>query len=215
MNQKLSALFIINWLFSVGSFAQSSKTRLTFPNAFVYEVVKGNEKSEVWIYHNPKTGQFLYVPNDDMVKSVVGSANGIYTIYAQNENGKKVKFVQTVSKISEQSPKNNLLKRINKTKTITGSQGKIVSEGFTLSYLKTNEIDTLYLSTQIKGNANILYGFSRLEGDAKLPNAFDLIGQVSNNQFLIEYISTYSTVKLVAYESNPYTFETRAYQLKK
>lgn len=194
-------------------FAQSSETTLSFLNAFIYEVVKGNEKSEIWIYHNPQTGQFLYVPNDEMVKAVVGSSNGIYTIYAQNENGKKVKFVQKVPKVLERTSKNNLLKPINKIKVISGSQGKIVSEGFTLSYLKTNEIDTLYLSTQIKGNANVLYGFSKLEGDAKLPNTFDFIGQISDRQFITNYISKYGSLKLIAYESNPYEFETRGYQL--
>lgn len=201
----------ISIFISFKTYSQSSKTTLNFPNAFIYEVVKGNEKSELWVYHNPKTGQFLYVPNDDIVKAVMGSANGVYTVYGQNEIGKKVKFLQTISKVLEHSPKNNLLKRIDKTKTISGAQGKIISDGFTLNYLKTNEIDTLFLTTQIKGNANVLYGFSRLDGDSKLPNPFALLGEVPNNQFLTEYVSKYSSVKLIAYESNPYNFDITGY----
>ena len=203
---------VISIFLSFRTFSQSSKTTLNFPNAFIYEVVKGNEKSEIWVYHNPTTGQFLYVPNDDMVKGVVGSADGTYKTYAQTEDGNKVVFRTIIPKVSEKSTPNNRLKYINLSKKINGSQGQILSKGFTLNYLKTNEIDTLYLSTQIKGNANVLYGFSMLDGDAKLPNSFAFLGEVPNNQFLTEYISKYSSVKLIAYESNPYQLDIRGYK---
>jgi hypothetical protein len=193
-------------------FSQSFKTTLDFPNAFIYEVVKGNEKSEFWIYHNPKTGQYLYVPNDDMVKAVLGSPNGSYKTYAQTEEGKKVVFSITIPKVLEKSKPNSRLKSIKLTKQLNASQGQILSKGFTLSYLKTNEIDTLFLTNQIKGNANILYGFSTLDGDAKLPNSLALLGEVPDNQFLTEYISKYSSIKLIAYENNPYQFDVRAYK---
>jgi hypothetical protein len=193
-------------------FSQSFKTTLDFPNTFIYEVVKGNEKSEFWIYHNPKTGQYLYVPNDDMVKAVLGSPNGSYKTYAQTEEGKKVVFSITIPKVLEKSKPNSRLKSIKLTKQLNASQGQILSKGFTLSYLKTNEIDTLFLTNQIKGNANILYGFSTLDGDAKLPNSLALLGEVPDNQFLTEYISKYSSIKLIAYENNPYQFDVRAYK---
>jgi hypothetical protein len=193
-------------------FSQSFKTTLDFPNAFIYEVIRGNEKSEFWIYHNPKTGQYLYVPNDDMVKAVLGSPNGSYKTYAQTEEGKKVVFSITIPKVLEKSKPNSRLKSIKLTKQLNASQGQILSKGFTLSYLKTNEIDTLFLTNQIKGNANILYGFSTLDGDAKLPNSLALLGEVPDNQFLTEYISKYSSIKLIAYENNPYQFDVRAYK---
>ncbi|MDZ7896907.1 MAG: hypothetical protein U5N85_02605 [Arcicella sp.] len=192
--------------------SQSSKSTLYFPNAFIYEVGRGNEKSELWIYHNPQKGQYLYVPNDDMVKAVLGSPNGIYKTYAQTEDGKKVIFTTKISKVLEKSKPNNRLKSINSNRRINASQGQILSKGFTLSYLKTNEIDTLFLSTQIKGNANVLYGFSMLDGDDKLPNSFALLGEVPNSQFLTEYVSKYSSVKLIAYESNPYQFDVKGYK---
>ncbi len=98
------------------------------------------------------------------------------------------------------------------SKKINASQGQILSKGFTLSYLKTNEIDTLFLTTQIKGNANILYGFGMLDEDSKLPNSFALLGEVTNNQFLTESISKYSSVKLIAYESNPHHLDITGYK---
>ena len=61
----------------------------------------------------------------------------------------------------------------------------LLSKGFTLSYLKTNEIDTLFLTTQIKGNAYILYGFGMLDDDSKLPNSFALLGEVKYKSFRI------------------------------
>jgi hypothetical protein len=192
--------------------SQSSKSILDFPNVFIYEVSRGNEKSEFWIYHNPQSGQYLYVPNDDMVKAILGSPNGSYKTYAQTEEGKKVFFSTTIPKVLEKSKPNSRLKSIKLTKQLNASQGQILSKGFTLSYLKTNEIDTLFLTTQIKGNANILYGFSMLDGDAKLPNSLALLGEVSDNQFLTEYISKYSSIKLIAYESNPYQFDVRGYK---
>lgn len=203
---------IISVLSLSHAFSQSTKSILDFPNVFIYEVSRGNEKSEFWIYHNPKTGQYLYVPNDDMVKAVLGSPNGSYKTYAQTEEGKKVFFSTTIPKVLEKSKPNSRLKSIKLTKQLNASQGQILSKGFTLSYLKTNEIDTLFLTTQIRGNANILYGFSMLDGDAKLPNSLALLGEVSDNQFLTEYISKYSSIKLIAYESNPYQFDVRGYK---
>lgn len=208
----INKYLIINTLITFQVFSQSTKTMLNFPNAFIYEVVRGNEKSEFWIYHNPQTGQYLYTPNDDMVKGVVGSADGTYKTYGQTEDGKKVVFATIIPKVSEKSKPNNRLNYINLSKKINASQGQILSKGFALSYLKTNEIDTLFLTTQIKGNANILYGFGMLDGDSKLPNSFALLGEVPNDQFLTEYISKYSSVKLIAYESNPYHLDITGYK---
>jgi hypothetical protein len=100
---------LISAFSSFKTFSQSSKSILDFPNAFIYEVICGNEKSEFWIYHNPKTGQYLYVPNDDMVKAVLGSPNGSYKTYAQTEEGKKVVFSITIPKVLEKSKPNSRL----------------------------------------------------------------------------------------------------------
>lgn len=199
---------------SIG-FAQS-KTRNTlyFPNAFVYELTtNGTEKQEIWIYHNPKNGQFLYKPNNDMLKGVIGASDGNYKIFAQLENGKTVFWTKNIKKVTEKPLPNNFLKPNNQSKkTTSSSQGQLISKGFTLSYLKTKEVDTLYLNTQIKGNANVLYGFSMLDGDAKLPNAFNLLGLVASNQFLTELHTPYSNIRLLTYESHPYWFETNTYK---
>lgn len=206
------AVFILS---NSNGFAQSkTPNTLYFPNAFIYEVTtSGNEKQEIWIYHNPKNGQFLYIPIDDMLKGVLGAANGNYKIFAQLEDGKTVFWSETIKKVLEKPLPNNFLKPNNKSKkTTSSSQGQLISKGFTLSYLKTNEVDTLYLNTQIKGNANVLYGFSMLDGDAKLPNAFNLLGLVASNQFLAELHTPYSNVRLLTYESNPYWFETAKYK---
>lgn len=202
------AIFVLSN--SIG-FAQSkTPSTLYFPNAFVYEVsTSSNEKQEIWIYHNPKNGLFLYIPNDEMLKGVLGSNNGNYKIFAQLEDGKTVFWSETIKKVVEKPVPNSFLKPNNKSKS---TAGQLISKGFTLSYLKTNEMDTLYLNTQIKGNANVLYGFSMLDGDAKLPNAFNLLGLVASNQFLAELHSRYSNIRLLTYESNPYWFETAKYK---
>ncbi|GAB2630253.1 hypothetical protein GCM10027035_25990 [Emticicia sediminis] len=208
----ITAIFVLsNYL----GFAQSkAPSTLYFPNAFVYEVTTSrNEKQEIWIYHNPKNGLFLYIPNDEMLKGVLGNNNGNYKIFAQLEDGKTVFWSETIKKVVEKPVTNSFLKPNNKSKsTASTSQGQLISKGFTLSYLKTNEVDTLYLNTQIKGNANVLYGFSMLDGDAKLPNAFNLLGLVANNQFLAELHTPYSSIRLLTYESNPYWFETAKYK---
>lgn len=207
-------LLVICILCTIKGVAQSSKSILSFPNAFIYEVGNGIEKSEIWIYHNPTNGQYLYVPNDDMVKAVLGTPEGIYTIFTETEKGEKMAIKQKIYQVLEKSDKHKLLKSINQTQKIDGSQGQIIAKGFTLSYLKTAEVDTLFLSTQIFGNANILYGFSLLEGDIKLSHTFNLCGIVPKNQFITHYFSKYSSVKLLTYENNPYQFEVKHYKFK-
>ncbi len=98
MMKRYINLLIISLLNFSQLFSQTTQLVLNFPNAFIYEVVQGNEKSEFWIYHNPQTGKYLYTPNDDMVKGVVGSADGTYKTYGQTEDGKKVVLLQLFPK---------------------------------------------------------------------------------------------------------------------
>lgn len=170
----------------------AQKSMLYFPNVLIYELERNGEKQEFWIYHNPKTKQLLYTPNDDMISAVVVYPSGKCTIYGTNEGGEKIVQIQhfllpeTTKKTDE-----NRLKPLEKNIEVQSEQQTILSKGYSLSYLKSSEIDTVFVTTQIVGNAQLLYGLGRIEGDAKLPFEFDCSAFLSSNQWLTHYFSKY------------------------
>lgn len=194
--------------------SQKSKTILKFPDAFVYEYTTNTgDKNEIWIFHNKKTGQYMYTPNDDMIDGVVANPNGVYSIYGRNEKGQKVVTLQKVSSVFSKHKPDGYLKTNGLNNKVVSSQRTIKSYGYYQTYIKTTEIDTLFVTREIIGNSYLLYGFSKLEGDAQLNTYFDLIGRIAKNEFITQYSSKYGSIKLLAYESNPSEFDTKGYKL--
>jgi hypothetical protein len=132
---------------------------------------------------NPKTGQYLYVPNDDIGEESQLLVVGSYKI-PKMRDGKRLFWEQVYHRVLEKFKPNIVWSYWIQICSFAKEQ---ILSRFTLSYLKTNEID-LYFWV-LKSKKHILYTvFSRLDGDAKLPNSFSYL-EVPN-QFLTEYVQS-------------------------
>lgn len=188
-----------------------------FENALTYQYEQNGEKQELWIYVNESKKELLFVPNDDMIQAVISYPNGNYSIYGTDENGKKVVLKQSVSAIASKEIKQDILKKVRETRIISQKniqQKDISCAGFRLNYIKMEGGETLYATTQIPINSFQLYGFSRLEGDCKLPLNIDFINVFNKNQLLTHIERDNFKLELLNYGPNPYEFRLKEYLTK-
>ena len=214
-NSKLFLLLSI-WFFMPNTlvlnekleFLQSQKSETYyFSDAIIYEYESNGVKDELWLYVNPKTKQILYLPNDDMVKGVISFPNGTYKIFIKTEFGKDTvltKVVKDVLYVGKSSAKLTALstKKIIEKKNI--QQKSILCYGFKFDYLKMAGSETLYITKQIPLNARQIYGFSKLEGDAKLNIDLNYLSLLSQYQLITHVNRQNFSLRLVNYGPNPY-----------
>jgi hypothetical protein len=189
---------------------------LKFQNALTYQFENNttDEKQELWFYVNEKMKQILFVPNDDIVKAVVSYPNGKYEIYVVDENSQKRILKQQINDVSIAELKQNILKSTNEKVIIDQKniqQKNIFCKGFRLDYLKMNGSELLFATTQIPVNSYQIYGFSRLEGDAKLPFSLDYINIFNKKQLITHIDREDVNMRLLNYGSNPYEFSTNGF----
>jgi hypothetical protein len=194
---------------SQASAEQTASDELYFSDALIYEYAsESGEKGELWFYVNPETGLVLYVPNDEMVKGVVSAPDGSYTIYGADEHGDGItSIVQKVEAVAAAGSTYEDLAPLPDPKILppmNSRQQDLVSKGYHLKYLKMEGGETFYATTQIPINSYQLYGFCRLDGDSKLPVAFDFIGIVGKDQTVTNLAREGFKMDLINFESNPY-----------
>ncbi|MFN3756139.1 MAG: hypothetical protein ACK4RM_04225 [Flavobacterium sp.] len=188
---------------------------LVFTKALVYEFTTPTESGELWFYVNKENSQILYKPNDDMIDAVVSYPNGIYTIYGRKGDGDFASIHQKIEFVNGEIQNQNSLQPIEKSMTIDQSHigmKTIESKGFKILYEKTNEHETVFITSQIPINARQIYGFAALEGDAKTPVDFNFLNVLHNHQLITYIESKYFKIMLLDYGENPYFFSLRPYQ---
>lgn len=186
-----------------------------FENALIYQYEQNGIKEELWFYVNEQKNEILFVPNDDMIQGIISYPDGTYKIFGTDENGKKMVQTQTVNAISGEELNEPMLKKTNENKHISQKniqQKDIFCEGFTLKYLKMEGGETLFASTQIPINSFQLYGFSRLDGDCKLPISLDYINIFKKNQLLTHVERANFNLELLNYGPNPFEFQLKDYK---
>lgn len=196
--------------------AQQTKEmgELYFPNALIYQYEYRGEKGELWIYHNPQTGNMLYAaPGDDMMDAVISYPDGNYTSYFQTEAGKFNSYTQLLSDINKEWTQPKELEAIKTTapKYYLIDNNKIAANAFQINYLKAAS-ETVWTTNAISGNAHQFYGFYRLQGDAQIQLPIDYAYFLNKEEWLTEVHNPYFKLKLIAYEHNPYWFNTSKYQ---
>jgi len=155
------------------------------------------------------------VPNDDMVQAVISYPDGTYKIFGTNEKGEKIVLQQKVSAIFYTEVADDILEKRNQTKIISQKniqQKDILCEGFNLKYLKMEGGETLFATTQIPINSFQMYGFSRLDGDCKLPINIDYINVFTKNQLITHIVRNNFKLELRNYGPNPYELNIKEYQ---
>lgn len=186
-----------------------------FENALVYQYEQNGIKEELWFYVNEQKNEILFVPNDDMIQAVISYSDGTYKIFGTNEKEEKVILKQKISAVFGEAIEDNILEKISETKIISQKniqQKDILCEGFSMKYLKMEGSETLFATTQIPINSFQLYGFSRLEGDSKLPISIDYINVFKKNQLITHIERKDFKFELINYGPNPFEFNLKDYK---
>ena len=192
-----------------------SDSVLYFENALIYEVHQNGEKEELWFYVNEQKNQILFVPKDDMIQAVVSFSNGDYQIYGTQENGTKVILTQNIEAVVVNDIDDNLLISNQQSITINQKniqQNDIICQGFIMKYLKIEGSETLFATQEIPINAWQLYGFSRLDGDARVSSDFDYLNVFKQKQLITHVYKPELKLRLLNYGPNPYEFHVSEYQ---
>jgi len=183
-----------------------------FENALVYQVEQNNKKEEFWIYVNEKEKQLLFIPHDDMIRAVISYPDGIYKLFGTNENGDKIVLKQIVPRILHKNMNEDMLEETNEIKIINQKniqQKNIICEGFRATNRNMQSGETVYATTQIPISSFQLYGFSQLEGDAKLPINFQDLDMFRKEQVITHLERGNCKVELRNYGPNPYEFDLK------
>lgn len=199
----------------IGETSKSNDTIAYFENALVYQYKQNNVKEELWIYVNEQKNELLFVPNDDMIQAVISYPDGMYRIFGTNEKGEKVLLKQFISSIVEEVYKDEVVEKVNQTKIISQNniqQKDILCQGYYMKYLKMEGGETLFATTQIPINSFQIYGFSRLEGDCKLPINMDYSNVFQKNQLITHVERDNFRLELLNYSPNPYELNIKDYQ---
>ncbi len=188
-------------------FSAKGQTSYYFSDALIYEYEEGGSLKELWLYVNPKTKQVLYVPDNEMIVGIISFPDGTYKIYGKTERGKDTVLLQKVPEVLKVVGEQGILKRIASTRIINQDniqQKSIVCQGFYMNYLKMEGGETIHVSNQIPVNSRQIYGFCRLEGDAKLSAGLDYLSLLKPNQTITHIERKGFSLRLTNYGPNPY-----------
>lgn len=202
---------------------------LYFDHAFVYEYTTEDGKvEEFWIMHNPKTGQLLYDPDDEMVDFVVSDPLGNYYFFGNDGHGNKTVDSQFVDWVANPdlydenetypySDKYVIItptgkkKSMDENSTIDGKP--IMMEEYSFNFRQVSGTQTTYITDMIPVNFYQVYGFNKLEGDIRLPDRnLDFVGVFGKNQTVTQIKSGGFKTELVAYTYTTYFAEAGDYE---
>ena len=198
------------------------KGKYYFSHALIYEYLnkRDSTKGELWVFIDPVTGTMCFQretsfrDTDEMNDVILAFPNGQMIACGKGESGKKIRETFKNSSITP-VPEDVRFQRETFQKQciptgITRQEFGWESAEHVLTYVKTNEQSKLWLA---KGPFNTypLYAFDEWEGDAQLPVSFSYTYILSPQQLVTEADDEYMTIKLIAYESNPFTLDLNQY----
>ena len=239
-------LTFITVFFSFPVFSQDAqipivdtKTELYFSDALIYEytTVEGKE-GEFWIYVNPETGRMLFTEQswnpenevtDEMTNFIVANPDGSYFQFYQDAEGEEEKkVIRQQLEIPKLNSKNQIpfiqnadveIRQLNRKQSFS----TLSATGHKYNYLKMEGGEEFYIA-KVNFNTHLLYAFSRLNSEAKLPIYFDYSTMVTNNHLVVQStsysfgvdknsnkIKYQSSFKLVSFEPNTYYVPYKEY----
>lgn len=185
-----------------------------FDKALTYRYSINGTTEELWFYVNEETQQILYVPNDDMIQAVISYPDGKYVVFATDETGKKVRLEQHINAIISPEIEDKMLSPIEEKIIISQKniqQKDLVCDGYIMKYLKMDGSEILFATAQIPINSFQVYGFSRLDGDCKVPINLDFINVFPKRQLITHIDRQEFNLQLMNYGPNLYEFNTKPY----
>ena len=230
LSNSLSDEFLDESMYEEANHIEYDPTQtLYFDHAFVYEYTTEEGKiEEFWIMHNPKTGQLLYDPGDEMVDFVVSDPLGNYYFFGSDGHGNKTVDSQYVDWVADPdlydenetypysdqyvvlTPTGNK-KSMDENSTIDGKP--IVMEEYIWDFKKVRGYQTAYITEMLPVNSYQVYGFNKLEGDIRLPDKdLDFVGTFGKHQTVTQVDYGKIKTELVAYTYTTYFVEAGDYQ---
>lgn len=185
-----------------------------FDKALTYRYSINGTTEELWFYVNEETQQILYVPNDDMIQAVISYPDGKYVVFATDETGKTVRLEQHINAIISPEIEDKMLSPIEEKIIISQKniqQKDLVCDGYIMKYLKMEGSEILFATAQISINSFQVYGFSRLDGDCKIPINLDFINVFPKRQLITHIDRQEFNLQLMNYGPNLYEFNTKPY----
>lgn len=185
-----------------------------FDKALTYRFSINGTTEELWFYVNEETQQILYVPNDDMIQAVISYPDGKYVVFSIDETGKKIRLEQVVKAVISPEIEDKVLSLLEEKLIISQKniqQKDLVCDGYIMKYLKMEGSEILFATAQIPINSFQVYGFSRLEGDCKIPINLDFINVFPKKQLISHIDRKEFNLQLVNYGPNLYEFNTKPY----
>ncbi len=185
-----------------------------FDKALTYRYSINGITEELWFYVNEETQQILYVPNDDMIQAVISNPDGKYVVFATDEHGQKVRFEQQINAVVSSEIEDKLLAPMEEKIIISQKniqQKDLICSGYILKYLKMAGSEILFATTQIPINSFQVYGFSRLDGDCRIPINLDFINVFQKKQLITHIDREEFHLQLLNYGPNTYEFNLKPY----
>ena len=144
-----------------------------------------------------------------MIKAVISFPNGTYKTFASNEFKGDTVFSEFIPEVMTVGDLSGAMKWIASTKVINQkniAQKNIISQGYRIDYQQMGGSENIYVSKEIPINSRQIYGFCRLEGDAKLNASLDFLNVLNKNQTITHIESKGFSLRLLNYGPNPYWF---------
>ena len=198
------------------------KGKYYFSHALIYEYFNKVDatKGELWIFIDPVTGTMCFQressfgATDEMNDVILAFPNGQMIACGKGESGKKIRETFKNNSVTP-TPEDVKFQRetFEKQCIPTGNTRQEFgwkSAEHVLTYLKTNEQTKIWLA-EVPFNMYPLYAFDEWEGDAQLPVSLSYTYLLSPKQLVTEADDAYMTIKLIAYESNPYALDLNQY----
>ncbi|HLP63247.1 hypothetical protein [Flavobacterium sp.] len=193
---------------------EQNDTLAYFDQALTYRFEINGITEELWFYVNEQTQQVLYVPNDDMIQAVISYPDGKYVIFATDEHGQKVRLEQQINAVVSSEIEDKLLAPLEEKIIISQKnvqQKDLICSGYILKYLKMEGSEILFATTQIPINSFQVYGFSRLDGDGRIPINLDFINVFQKKQLITHIDREDFQLQLLNYGPNTYEFHLKSY----
>ena len=193
---------------------EQNDTLAYFDQALTYRYEINGTTEELWFYVNEQTRQVLYVPNDDMIQAVISYPDGKYVVCATDEHGQKIRMEQQINAVVSSEMEDKVLSPLEEKMIISQKniqQQDIVSNGYILKYLKMEGSEILFATTQIPINSFQVYGFSRLDGDGRIPINLDFINVFQKKQLITHIDREEFHLQLLNYGPNIYEFNLKPY----
>lgn len=198
------------------------KGKYYFSHALIYQYTNKTDSSqgELWVFIDPVTGTMCFqressfAASDDMNDAIVARPNGQMIACGTTESGKKIRETFMNSSVTPEPDdvryqRETFQKQCRPTGNIRKEFGW-ESQEHILTYVKTNESTVLWLA-EVPFSVYPLYAFDEWEGDAQLPVSLSYTYVLGPKQLVTEADDQYMTIKLIAYESNPYFLDLNQY----